>query len=321
VGRTWRFVTDDGHACVDIDYEGLRSRLGVLKGTSAPASFGLPWPPAPAKNWFWRYMIGNGYHNAPLDLLRGALPPLRWSGTLPAVDNGGPPVQIEALRHPFAVTTLAHLSLEPAVPWSSATDAGDRLYRLLAGPLADANQVRDGFPIELLPGLPSRELEGDPARFVQSGEFQMISALHDEPDPAGVASSLALKYDGVPNPAVAHPLKQGCICVAGTVVGFVLPSRGLVRVEQKHPCLHRNLTTLLSYLQNLMALTPARPTASCQPFQDRAAKMLNHFYRRTPPKPQNTIYRSRLAQLWIDQIGLSPEINALTPDLPALPVP
>jgi hypothetical protein len=76
---------------------------------------------------------------------------------------------------------------------------------------------------------------------------------------------------------------------------------------------------IFGYVQNLMTLTPTATTVAGQWFQDRAAIILNHLYRRAALPETRSIYRSRLPELWLNHHKLEPALNALTPaSFPAL---
>jgi hypothetical protein len=64
-------------------------------------------------------------------------------------------------------------------------------------------------------------------------------------------------------------------------------------------------------------------TESCRWFQRQAALMLNHLYRREPLPIVNGIYKSRVAEMWINHRNLAPAINRVNaqtqPSPPTLP--
>jgi hypothetical protein len=266
-------------------------------------------------------MLNDTYQDTASKVLVKTLLPLRWCTTLAEVPQCLPPVESEALRHPFAVTTVVHLELVPVDPWPAAAEASALLHAVLGSPLVAGRTVQDGVPLAALPALPTTAFGGAPAWFEDAGHFVVLSGLHSDKDPRALASSLACMFYDDPNPEAARSLRssRGAICVTGNAVGLVLPG-DLPRAEQRMRCLHHNLVTLLGYVQNLATLTPAKPMASSEWFQRRAATVLNHLYRRAPLPDTNKIYKSRLPELWIDERQLAPFINALRPDLPQLPV-
>lgn len=321
IGRTWRFVTAES-ACVDDDLSAYRNRVDALKSGEVSADYELPWPPYRSR--FWAYMFNPSYRETRSATQVAALLPLRWQGSLPAAAGANgyrTPVEVEAVRHPFALTALAHLELTIPEPWPTDAEASAVLRSMLRSSLTGTSQVQDGVPLNVLPALPTTEFQGRPARFEDVGNFVVLSGLEDGSDAKTLASSLALRFDDAPDPDKAHPLRTraGAICVSGNTVGLVLPST-LPRAEQRSLCLHHNVTLLLTYLQNLATLTPSAPTVSCEWFRGRAAAVLNHLYRRTPMPQTGSVYKSRLTELWLTERGVTAAVNALTPELPQLPV-
>jgi hypothetical protein len=314
VGRTWR-LTADGAATVEWSLRGYRRRLGA----AGPAPYGLPWPQY--RSGLWGRMFGGDYRQQAAADLVAALVPLRHTGTAAPVP-GCRAAEVEALRHPFALTAFVHLELAAPVPWPPDRDAAAVLRATLTSPYGPG-QVRDGVPLADLPALPSVDADDVAAGFVDAGRFVLASAVYEgTPDPTALAGSLAVLFDGPPATG-AVPLRRGvgALGVSGDVAALVLPNGG-DRVGNRIRCLHYNYATLLAYLQNLTTLTPATTTETCRWFQQRSAVLLNHLYRREPLPSTRSVYRSRLPQAWLDGRRVAPAVNAITgTELPLLPVP
>jgi hypothetical protein len=265
-------------------------------------------------------MYNGSYQNTSTEALVETLLPLLYRTELPPVSQGGRPVVVEVVQHPFALTTIAHLDLAPVDPSAAGTAA---LNEVLRTPLTGPCQVRDGVPLTVVPELPELDADGQPAKLEEAGQFQLLSGLHfSAPDPEGVAQGLATLFESTKNEH-AQPLKsdQGAIAIDAGRVGMVLPHTQY-RAGARLDCLHHNLATLLAYMENLATAPPSSPTVVAEWFRRRAAVVLNHLYRRAPLPETSNIYRSRLPQAWIDYRQLAPALNSLTMgDLPALPAP
>jgi hypothetical protein len=327
VARTWRFATSAGSAAVATDGTGYRQQLNTLKSGSPITGFGLPWPPY--RSTLWAYLFGDAYQNTRTRLLVGALLPLFADGmieeaTLKAPSGGQAAVlySCEAFLHPFAVTTILHLSLES---WQAENQAARLLDGLLRHPLPDKTpgQVRDGIPLALFPRLSCQDVDGQSASFEPVGGFLVLSGLHTEADPGTLAYRLASLYQKSATDK-SRPMNsdRSAISMTGRHVGMLLP-RDMVRAESRIVCLHHNVATLLAYLENLATLLPAQTTQASKWFQDRAALMTNYFYRREPLPEINHIYKTRVAEMWIDHCGLAHAVNSVNtrmqPPPPALP--
>jgi hypothetical protein len=230
----------------------------------------------------------------------------------------------EAFFHPFAVTTVLHLSLRGPESRLAEGQEANVLDSLLRHPLGRElpGQVRDGAPLSLLPFPAVRDADGNSASFEVASHFVSLSALHQAADPQPLAYRLASLYRKTAADK-SRPLNtdQSAISVTEQNIGMLLPQEPNSRVG----CLHHNITTLLAYMENLAAVVPSRTTTACDWFLREAALILNHLYRREP-LPDLGIYKSRLAEMRIDHRGLAPAINRINrinpqvqPPPPSLP--
>jgi hypothetical protein len=316
IGRTWRFVTPAGAVTVAQDLAGYRHHLDDLKSRPFERGFGLPWPPY--RSTLWGYIFGEAYRNTRTKLLVAALLPLLLENMIESrMLNSGTSMPFasldsaEALLHPFAVTTILHLSLPGSEPWSAEGQAASLFDDLMRHPLTadQPGQVRDGMPLSLLPGLASQDADGHSAGFEPTGGFAVLSGLHDERDPAALAYQLASLYQKQATDK-SRPMNtvRSAISVTDRRVGMLLPENGF-RAQPRVACLHHNITTLLAYMENLAAVVSDQVTEPCRWFQSRAALVLNHLYRRKPLPATNGIYKSRVAEMWVDHRDLARTIN------------
>lgn len=305
VGRTWRLTRGTGEATVSEDKTGYEAHLNRLKG-GVQDPFQLPWPPYASTLWR-HWFAGPSYKGTRTSTLAAALLPLQHEHVVHRA-------RFEALLHPFAVSTIAHLDLGAVEPWPPDAEAATLLDDFLRQPLEGTNgQVRDGVPLDALHHLPTADAGLVPATFEPAGEFVLLSALHQEaPDPASLAYRLASLF-GSSASDKSRPMNTdaSAIAVTGGRAGFVL-ARAQPRSGARVRCLHRNLATLLGELQNLATLTPASTTVPAAWFQTRAALVLNHLYRRAPLPETSGVYKSQLAELWLRHRGLAAAINQVT---------
>jgi hypothetical protein len=315
VGRTWRLTTSGtGRATASVDLRSYKNEdLNGLKGAASSADFGLPWPEY--RSTFWRAMLGKPYDNvATRDLVALLLPARRESPLGATVVGARCDPRLEVLRHPFAITTIAHFDLAD-VALASEQDAAQHLDDFLRQPLgATGGEVRDGAPLDWAPQGPDRDADEVAAVFEDSGAFVLLSGLHQEaPDPQSLAANLASLFQGATGTGLPMRTKGSAISVSASNVGFVQP-RNFLRAGPRLRCLHHNQALLLAYLQNLITLVPGPTTFVAAEFQPLAARVLNHLYRREPLQTRSTvgIYRSRLAELWLQKQGLTTKINTLT---------
>lgn len=320
VGRTWRFVAD-GSTCADVDVSAYRRRIDELKSPTTK-DFVLPWPPY--RSHVWQYLYGADYRNTPSYVEVTTLLPTRWA-TRRTIESPLTPtpwsVGVEVLRHPFALTTLVHVDFAPGGAWpADATAASDLLRAVLRTPLAGTSAVVDGFPVSEVPSLPPWSFEDLLLTLEDAGHVVVLSALHDEEDGRGSASSLARRFDDEPDPEDAVPMRttKGAVSVRGETVALALPA-GLPRAARRLECLHHNATVVLAYMQNLATVLSPPTTMTCAWYREPAATVLNHLHRRAPLPATGSVYKSRLPELWLNERGLGAAVNALTPGLPALP--
>lgn len=318
VGRTWRFEAG-GATCADDDPGLYRHRIDTLKSPGPHAeAFGLPWPPY--RSNLWRYLYSPEYQNTPSRDLVATLLPTRWTTTR-AVPPHPWALEIEAVRHPFAVTTLVHVDLT-SLAWDDRATSAAQLLAVLRTAVGGTGgaRVTDGIPLDQVPDLPAQSFEGDPLIPTPAGRFVVLSGVHDEADARAVASVLARLFDDAPDATKAVDLRspRAAISVRGENVGLALPA-DLPRAAQKVRCLHDNTAMLLAQLQNLASVLAGATTVTADPYQRSAARVLSHLHRRAPLPESGSVYKTRLPELWLGARGHGPAITALTPGLPAVP--
>jgi hypothetical protein len=316
VGHTWRFATPEGVTTVSEDLGGYRAHIDQLKNNPAADAFGLPWPPY--RSTLWAYMFGDGYRDTPSYTLVGGLLPLLRSDGLPApgpvgAEPGPPPAFLdaaEAFFHPFAITTLAHLSVPASVLTAAQGQEPVLFDRLIHLPLTagQAGQVRDGAPVAPLPGLASRDFGRLPASYQSAGTFIVLSGVHQAPDPKPLAYRLASLYQKTA-PDKSQPMNTdlSAISVTDRQIAMLMPDQQPARSHLG--CLHRNICTLLACMENMAAIVGPAANRPATWFQRRAALLLNCLHRRAPLPGSGQIYKSRVAQMWIDHLGLAAAIN------------
>jgi hypothetical protein len=329
VGRSWRFITPEGKATVMEDLASYRRHIDNLKGGPPGDGFRLPWPPY--RSTLWGNLIGEAYKNTATWLLvRTLLPLLVENMAAPRLlkSQQQTPFAIlsstEAFLHPFAVTTLLHLRLFEPEPWQEESQAANVLHDLLLHPLSGEHlgQVRDGVPLALLPDLPGEDFDRRPASFQPAAGFVVLSGLHQETGSGALAYRLASLFQKKATDK-SQPMntEDSAISVTERRVGILLPRAD--RAELRIECLHHNIATLLAYIENLAAIVPEQATEPCNWFQENAALILNHLYRRRPLPKVNGIYKSRVSEMWIDYRGFAGAINMVNgreqPSPPRLP--
>ena len=327
VGRTWRFVTSDGVSTVSKDLRGYRRQIDVLKNGTGGNGFRLPWPEY--RSTLWSYMFGD-YKNTRTTLLVCGLLPLlsdgmvepRWLESQPGVPFAHLE-SAEAFLHPFAVTTVIHLSLQAPEPGQAEGQEASLLDALLRHPLAagQSGQVRDGAPVSLLPALAAQDADHNPARYAPVSTFVSLSGVHQAADPQELAYQLASLYTKTAsNKSQPMNTDQSAISVTSRRVAMLLPDG----TQSRLVCLHHNITTLLACMENLAAVVPQQATSACGWFQQQAALLLNCLYRREPLPVVNGIYKSRVAEMWIEHRSLASAINQVNAQAdmppPALPL-
>lgn len=311
VGRTWRYDAG-GKTGVDLTKNGYSREINRLKGTSEPTDFQLPWPPYRSR--FWEHMLSSSYRETKTAHLVDILVPLRrWRFLVEqGVPGTQPRIEVEAIRHPFALTTVAHFRLRPQDPWPSGDEAAALLNGLTRGDVGVMTPVDEGFPYSEVPALPTTDASGAPLTFSSAGRFTVVSALHRETDALVPAASLARRFPVNPTPAGSIPIRDGAVNVQGDTVGLAIAAQVGARTGG---CLHHNYTMLLAYLQNLATLVITTPTVEAEWHRERAVWMLNHLYRAVPAPPVYAVYRSRVAHLWLDERGLTGPVEALADEL------
>lgn len=311
VGRTWRFDTG-GRTAVEATKSGYTRQLNRLKGSPEDREFGLPWPPYRSR--FWEHMLNSSYQETPTADLVAILLPLRWWRFQVHQDVPGlhPRIEVEAIRHPFALTTIAHFRLRPRDPWPPDAQAADLLNRLTRGDVGPMRPVDEGYPYQELSSLPGTDAGGAAVALRSAGHFTVLSALHREDDALLPAAALARRFPANPTPDGSVALRDGAVHVHADNVGVAVSAQVGARTAG---CLHHNYTTLLAYLQNLTGLVTAPPSPEAEWFRERAVWMMNHLYRAAPAPPVHAIYKSRLSALWLDERGLTGPINTVAGEL------
>lgn len=305
VGRTWRFDTG-GQTGVDLTKNRYAKEINRLKGVKDQSDFRLPWPQYRSR--FWRYMLSPSYWETGTNDLVAVLLPLQYVRFFVDTNTpvAHPRVDIEAIRHPFALTTIAHFRLKNVTPWPSDEQAALLLNTLTRGNVGVMQPVDGGFPYQVLPSLPTQDVLDTPIAFQNAGQFTVISALHRDTDPLLLASTLARHFPSNPTPDGSAAIHDGAMHVHGDTAGFAVSAQV---GANKAKCLHHNYTALLAYLQNLATLVVSNPTPEGQWYQDRAVTMLNHLYRAEPAPPMHSVYKSRLTELWLNERSLIEPIN------------
>jgi hypothetical protein len=321
VGQTWRFTTAPaGMATVAEDLSGYRHRIDGLKNRPAgPAGsgFNLPWPAY--YSTLWGYLFGTQYENTRTPLLVHALLPLlsmeptELKAVEPAPDMPFAYVQYcEAFLHPFAVTTVLHLLVPSGLPDGREESVLDGLLGLaLEG--EPTRRVREGAPLpERLPFPGTTDADRKLARFEEASRFVSLSAIHETADPGPLSYRLASLYQKTAqDKSKQMNTDDTAVSVTGQQVGMLVPRITVRRAG----CLHHNITALLAYMENLAAVVETEQvTDACDWFQRQAALILNHLYRRAPLPTVNRIYKSRVADMWIQHRGLAPHINRVNAD-------
>lgn len=319
VGTTWRFTRADGGVTAELDLTSYRGYVSDLKKGAAEAPLALPWPDYPST--FWRAMFGGPYDSVADRTLVSALVPSRH--TVALADQPAElvrPPEVEILWHPFAVAAMLHLDVADA-ELQDENAAAAHLDRLLNLPLDGPNRrVRDGAPFDHVPERPSVDADGNEATYVHSGDFRLLSGLHDASDPKRVAAGLALLFQAMSDDA--QPLRdtRGAVSVRGGTVGMVLPA-GAYRAEAHVRCLHHNQALLLAQMENLAALLTDQGAAVVKRYRELAGVVLNCLHRRAALKGTGSIYKARVAEMWIKHRQLAPRINDATAGLEDAPPP
>jgi hypothetical protein len=319
VGNTWsaRTADEEAAATVALDLTGYRDQLNQLKDNPQTSdAFRLPWPAYPSTLWKW--MFGGRYDNIPTREMVSALLPLRREEKIGVVPGTGGAATLEAYWHPFAVTGIVHVQMletDLADP-SSAARAVDELLRQPVG--ATGSLLREGIGLEQLPRSIT-DADGHNMQYRPGGTFCVLSGLHpDAEDPLTLATQLATLFEGVSQPGLPLRTAGGAIAVRGANAGLVL-SRNQIRAGRRLKCLHHNTVVLLAIMQNLLTLFTGPGSIAWQAYPKLAAPLLNGLYRRVPPPGATSIYRSRIAELWLQKSNLVDAINLANASLPNPP--
>ena len=300
----WPFRLVDGTTTADQDLSTYRSALNGMRYAEPDSTYRLPWPKS--KNWFWTYQLGSDYRNLKSSALVRNLVPMRHVGTIPQL--GAPnrsEVLLDVLRWPFAVTAAAHFDLlqypNLHVDDGLETLLGDVLTATWPGTQI---QVRDGVPFTFLPALPQDDADGEKLELGGSRAIFLISGVHHgEQDPSTTPARLVAMMQGRSNLPQSAPLRSedAFLALAGDWVALLLP-RKLPDAAKRVACLHGNTHLLLSTLASLLpACTRSAATPLMSRYAEAAKEQLACLYARTPSKASNSIYESRLAQMWLDE--------------------
>lgn len=320
IATTWRFARADGAATAELDLTSYREQVSALKQGDNRGPLRLPWPKY--RSTFWRAMFAGSYDNVADRTLVAALVPGRTVFQLQAhpPELVRPP-EVEVLWHPFAVTAMAHLEAAD-VGLPDTTAAAAHLDRLLNLSLEEPDRrLRDGVSFGQVPSRPSVDADGSEAEYVHTGQFRLLSALHeDAPEPKQVAGELALLFQSESD--AAEPLRDpaGAVSVRGGTVAIVLPV-GAPRAGARLRCLHHNQALLLAQIENLAALLIQPRADVVKRYRELAGVVLNSLHRRAPLPDTGSVYKARVAQMWIDHRQLAARINDATAGLHDAPPP
>ena len=122
-------------------------------------------------------------------------------------------------------------------------------------------------------------------------------------DPQPLAYRLASLYQKTAtDEGLPMNTDQSAIGVTGQHVAMLLPedTQQPKQARSRLRCLHRNITTVLACIENMAAIVRPQATDAADWYQRQAALLLNHLYRRKPLPVVNGIYKSRVAEMWIE---------------------
>jgi hypothetical protein len=307
---TSRFSTlDSGMVTAIKDRTSYREMLNAARQQQPIADLRLPW--SRYHNWLWHYQLGEDYQNAKPSLMVKRLVPLVTpisvsvsSKLLERDDVRLERVDAQLVWHPFAVTTVANLLLA-----GDSWHVGSRLATALNAVLRSwwsgtTTQVRNGLPMSATSLAWDRDAAGRCISTDRVSRATVISGLHHaENEPKGLAYSLASLVE----PSATHAgfpmhVPGSFLAVTDRRVGVVLPN-SMRDAKRRHHCLHANTTTLLALLQNLLTLQGGIGQYA-EWYGSKADAVLRHLYQRNPYPSTDTVYKSRLAQVWLDKRGI-----------------
>ena len=304
---TWTMRLDDGQPTADIDMSAYRKLIGELSARPHPPSvYELPWPKS--KSWFWNRQMGGDYRSMPARSLVGALIPLRSVSAMAVPGlRSSPDVQIEVLRRPFAISTAAHFVFPGETNLHVDDNLAAAIGQLLTSKWPNGSvQVRDGVPRTQIPEAPSTDADNNPLTLAGPHVMTLISAVHHgETEPSATTVQLAGLPKSANHPDSTGSLKTtgGFVVLTGDAVAMTLP-RTLADATKRAACLHNNTALLLSTLTSLWPITQISSTAPLMTLFSRAARdQLRCLHDRAPLPFSQSVYRSRLAQLWLDAQG------------------
>jgi hypothetical protein len=302
---TSRWTTRDDNMSTAIeDATSYREMLTAAQQRKSTVDMALPW--SRNYNWLWRYQLGPEYHNASPRLMVEMLVPLVRPIQADVRSEHLEGVEAQLMWHPFAVTTVAHLWLR-----GDSWHTGDPLATTLRAVLRSfwdgtVIQARNGLPVPAAVLARKQDAACRPSSLNLVSTAMVISELHHaEKSPGPLAYSLAsLVERSAADKSASMHIDGSHLAVTDARVGIVVRS-SMANAERRHHCLHANATTLLALIENLRTLQGATGQYGDW-YRDTAETVLRHLYRRTDHPSARTVYKSRLAQVWLDSRGLGP---------------
>jgi hypothetical protein len=302
---TSRFTTvETGMVTVVRDDQAYREMLTAAQQQHPVHELVLPW--SRYYNWLWRYQLGPDYPNISPKLMLDLLVPLRTPINVGVTSPLVAEVEAELIWHPFAVTTVVHLQLH-GESWHGDNKLSAALDDVLRSPWAGTNkQVRNGYPLPMMSLNWDRDAASRSSRLGVVSLATFVSGLHHgETQPQALAYSLASLFTNFAADK-SHPMRDsgGHLALRGQNIGLILPN-STRNAERAHRCLLANNSTLLALLQNLLTLRGGEGEYA-EWYWSKAEVVLRHLYERTDNPIVGTGYKSRLAQLWLDERGYQP---------------
>lgn len=289
-------VDESGIPTAVVDGTSYREQLTRAQQLKS-ADLVLPW--SRYYNWLWAYQLGPEYPNVSpklmVEMLVPLVVPLEVSVDSPHVER----VDAELVWHPFAVTTVAHLRLR-GDSWHDDQLATvlDEVLRSCWGGIA--TQVRNGLPVPAISLSWDHDASSRPSSLKAVSTAIVISGLHHgDSAPGPLAYSLASLFErSSTDKSFTMHIDGSHLAVTDRRVGIVLPNT-LRNAERRQHCLHANMTTLLALIENLRTLHGGTGQYA-EWYGYKADAVLRSLYQRTDHPSVGSVYKSRLAQVWID---------------------
>lgn len=315
VVRCWRFANDDGSTfCVETPRQ-RNATLRKLHGDrTARGSFDLPWPPFPSN--YWRHALGRDtqYRSTPIDVLVRTLLPLR---ARPDVTIDVPLSVREPLAEvydePFGVWTCVTIDLTKQ--WDDPRSVADDIVEAMDMPiilLGEAlGMVKDGID----PRTVVQHIDPDRWRVVPQWVYQgtttIISGLcNSSADVKVEAPQFRSGFRGG-GAGTVHLLSRskGASSTTSGQIGLALAD-----TSKKSPtfvkCLHHNHALLAGHLMSFSSIVSPDISVGVEKYQAWGIRYLNHLHRGVA-LPDAGIYRSRVAQAWLEHQNLISTIDAM----------